>query len=329
MPQSKVQNAPKEVAPRHTPRCDIFISYRREGGAELAQLLRKTLHERGYRIFVDVHDMPSGRFDESILDAIFHCRDVIVLLTPGSLERCKQKGDWFRTEIAAAFECGRNIVPLRANGFHMPEAAALPNEIAPLRFQQSVSYSHEHSDAAIDHLCRLLNARPKRIARIGMVIALCLLFSIAMLAAAIFQNRDHPTANIPSLPTPRATITTVPTTEPIPTSDAFQLMGKSFNGTRTGTLGATSPFTLTIGSQSPSGAISGWVTTVTPRGPETMACSGRLEEDGTLFIHYRSDKTFVAVSGKLTPDGRTLRGKYAVRTSGRGPNSGDLMLTRP
>ena len=39
---------------------DVFISYRRDGGAETAKHLRDVLTERGYRVFFDTDSLRSG-----------------------------------------------------------------------------------------------------------------------------------------------------------------------------------------------------------------------------------------------------------------------------
>lgn len=62
---------------------DIFISYRRESGSELAQLIHDALSNRRYRVFMDVHSMDAGRFDEQLKGKIEEAKDVVVLLTLG------------------------------------------------------------------------------------------------------------------------------------------------------------------------------------------------------------------------------------------------------
>lgn len=172
--------------------CEVFVSYRRAGGSELAQLVRRSLHDRGYRAFVDVHDLGAGPFDQSLLSAIRGCVDVVVLLTPGSLDRCANEGDWFRTEIAAALRSGKNVVPLRTAGFQMPPAGVLADDIAALRMQQGVSYVHEHSEASIEKLCRLLRARPVRWTRRAAIASAVLLVLSPGAVWAWYRLRRRP-----------------------------------------------------------------------------------------------------------------------------------------
>src|ERR1051325_8476238 len=120
----------------------IFISYRREGGAEMARLVREALHERGYDVFMDVEDLRSGPFNTALFNEIETSTDFVVVLTPHSLERCMSKDDWLRLEIAHAIKCGKNIVPVKTKGFQFPPLP-LPGELNELPNFQGVEPSHE------------------------------------------------------------------------------------------------------------------------------------------------------------------------------------------
>ena len=43
-----------------TMKYDIFISYRRDGGDTLAQLIYDRLTDRGYSVFLDIESLRSG-----------------------------------------------------------------------------------------------------------------------------------------------------------------------------------------------------------------------------------------------------------------------------
>ena len=49
---------------------DIFISYRRDGGAQYARILQLMLQQRGYRVFLDYDELKEGIFGKRIKDAI-------------------------------------------------------------------------------------------------------------------------------------------------------------------------------------------------------------------------------------------------------------------
>ena len=60
---------------------DAFISYRREGGYLMAQLLREMLKNQGINCYLDVEEEHSGQFDIRLLDAIENAPNFILILT--------------------------------------------------------------------------------------------------------------------------------------------------------------------------------------------------------------------------------------------------------
>jgi len=133
-------------------RKDIFISYRREGGEYLAGRIHDALKNRGFSVFMDVENLKNGKFTEALLGVIESATDVIVVLTPECLDRCKNKDDWFRREIRHAIKCKRNVVPIMARGFEMPNPKALPSDIAELPTFNALTPAHELFEASIDKL---------------------------------------------------------------------------------------------------------------------------------------------------------------------------------
>lgn len=102
---------------------DIFISYRRKGGAHYARILKAELEKRGYRdrVFLDYDELKDGRFDSRIMQAIDSAPIFIFILSPGALDRCNNEDDWVRQEILYALKHERHIIPVdfdsRFNGF--------------------------------------------------------------------------------------------------------------------------------------------------------------------------------------------------------------------
>ncbi len=131
---------------------DVFVSYRREGGEDMAGRVADALRMRGFSVFMDVHDLKGGKFDEALLGKIEHAIDFVVILTPHCLDRCKDEEDWLRKEIKHALVHKRNIVPIMAHGFQMPKPATLPPDIADLTAYHGLSPTHELFDASIETL---------------------------------------------------------------------------------------------------------------------------------------------------------------------------------
>jgi tetratricopeptide (TPR) repeat protein len=108
----------------------VFISYRRSTSKYLARAIFMDLREHGYDVFLDMNTIDSGAFDTIILNQIKARAHFLVLLSPGSLERCADEGDWLRREIVEALRLKRNVVPLIDEGFDLEnETGHLPQTL--------------------------------------------------------------------------------------------------------------------------------------------------------------------------------------------------------
>ena len=136
---------------------DIFISYRRDGGDTLAQLIYDRLTARGYRVFLDVESLRSGKFNEKLLAVMDECRDVVVILPPGALERCSNEEDWLYLELHHALKTHKNIIPVMMKGFSWPEK--LPAGLEELCNFNGIQDSKDYFDAVIDKMTTLLHSR--------------------------------------------------------------------------------------------------------------------------------------------------------------------------
>lgn len=94
------------------PRYDIFISYRRDLGAQYARNLQLMLERKGYKVFLDYDEIIDGVFSSHIEEAIRQAPVYIIVLTKGALNRCMNQGDWLRREIEIAIESRSHIVPV-------------------------------------------------------------------------------------------------------------------------------------------------------------------------------------------------------------------------
>lgn len=91
---------------------DVFISYRREGGKNIARLLKTELGLRGYHAFLDFDELKDGRFDKRIMDAIDAAPVFMFILSEHALDRCVDENDWVRKEIEYAMATERHIIPI-------------------------------------------------------------------------------------------------------------------------------------------------------------------------------------------------------------------------
>lgn len=94
------------------PKYDIFISYRRDGGAQYARILQLMLIQRGYRVFLDYDELTDGIFSDNIKAAIREAPVFMLILSKGSMARCVNDDDWVRQEMILAVEQGKHIIPV-------------------------------------------------------------------------------------------------------------------------------------------------------------------------------------------------------------------------
>ena len=128
---------------------DIFISYRRKGaGAGVAGELQSKLENLGYKVFLDVDEIGSGQFPTQIKQAIEQCKDFLLVLSPGTLDRCVDEEDWVRREIVMAQDMNKNIIGVGLPGFIMPEEDALPKALQSLATRQVFVWTHEYRAAS-------------------------------------------------------------------------------------------------------------------------------------------------------------------------------------
>ncbi|XP_031338898.1 sterile alpha and TIR motif-containing protein 1 isoform X4 [Photinus pyralis] len=137
---------------------DVFVSYRRSNGSQLASLLKVHLQLRGFSVFIDVERLEAGKFDNNLLQSIQKAKHFLLVLTPNALERCIGDGDrkdWVHREIVAALQSQCNIIPIIDN-FQWPEAEELPEDMRQVCHFNGVRWIHDYQDACVDKLERFM-----------------------------------------------------------------------------------------------------------------------------------------------------------------------------
>ena len=86
---------------------DAFISYRRENGFLMAQVIYDRLKERGIQCFFDLQELRSGKFDEKILVAIREAHTFILILPKDALNRCVNEDFWALLEVLGKECCNK------------------------------------------------------------------------------------------------------------------------------------------------------------------------------------------------------------------------------
>lgn len=119
---------------------DIFISYRRDSGAQYARILQLMLMQRGYKVFLDYDELTDGIFSDHIKAAIKEAPVFMIVLSDGSMARCVNENDWVRQEILLASQLGKHIVPVNPDN----KFDGFPEDI-PENIKTAVA-EHQHSE---------------------------------------------------------------------------------------------------------------------------------------------------------------------------------------
>ncbi|KAK6625700.1 hypothetical protein RUM43_005999 [Polyplax serrata] len=137
---------------------DVFVSYRRSNGSQLASLLKVHLQLRGFTVFIDVERLEAGKFDNNLLQSIRQAKFFLLVLTPQALERCiadVECKDWVHREIVAALQSQCNIIPIIDN-FQWPDPEELPEDMRAVCHFNGVRWIHDYQDACVDKLERFM-----------------------------------------------------------------------------------------------------------------------------------------------------------------------------
>lgn len=133
---------------------DVFISYRRKGGSEKAQLVKSEIKQRGIeeeRIFLDTHSLYDGDFEQKIKVAIEQSKSVVVIISNGCFDELKNTDYWYM-EIKEAIAQSKQVVPVFFDGISSFASINVPEELEALSRMNAVTYHHEYADAAFDKL---------------------------------------------------------------------------------------------------------------------------------------------------------------------------------
>lgn len=141
-------------------RYDAFVSYRRDNGFLMAQIIHDRLKDLGLRCFLDLEEDRSGNFNEQLISAIDAAPNFILVLPKNALNRCVNEDDWVRREIMEAIHRGKRIIPIMYDGFTWPKSkkwlSAVPTELADLQYQQGVTVRQEYLSATMDKLIQYM-----------------------------------------------------------------------------------------------------------------------------------------------------------------------------
>jgi parallel beta-helix repeat protein len=138
----------------HMEQKTVFISYRRTQSRHLAGRIAQILRVHGFDVFLDVDTIDSGDFGQIILNQIATRAHFILVISRGSLKRCKNPDDWLLREIQEAIRLGRNIVPVVDEGSDFfSEIGMLPSELRDsISHKNTLPLNHFYFDSGMEKL---------------------------------------------------------------------------------------------------------------------------------------------------------------------------------
>ena len=127
------QNGSDDYIP-HPIDIDVFISYRRVDGRDYARNVMQGLKIVGYpKIFFDYNSIRDGIFNTQIIDAIYSCKDFILIISPLALKNCAKEGDWVTKEIREAIKYNKHIIPVVIEDTFKGWPSDFPEDLAPIK----------------------------------------------------------------------------------------------------------------------------------------------------------------------------------------------------
>jgi len=145
---------------------DVYISYPKAGGAELASLIAMQMQLRGLSVVTDAHDAAcnSAGVNDALLAQVRRARAYVIVLPAGGLNACLHPAagghnSRLHAELVAAQQAECNIIPVTCE-FRWPDASDLPEEIRPLCHFNGVAWVHDYQDACCDKLEKFIRQEP-------------------------------------------------------------------------------------------------------------------------------------------------------------------------
>jgi len=137
----------------------VFMSYRREGGIATARSLYNEFRMRGYDMFLDMEGLRACAFNTALIKEIKTSDVMLLILTPGALDRCDDPKDWVRQEVLCALQNGVTVIPVLAEGYQFPKK--MPAGMEKLSVQNAIWINYQLYDAFLDKLEEYILSAPQ------------------------------------------------------------------------------------------------------------------------------------------------------------------------
>lgn len=141
----------------------IFISYRRDPSAMLANLIATKLEQNGIQVFVDTRSIDGGGpFPKRLIDAIYNSDVFVCLVADTTFD-----SDWVRKEIEYAHTAGKTMIPMFQQSWKRltPKPEPPTTHIEALLDSDGVhvlDQDNEYVDDAIERLAKMIRATVRK-----------------------------------------------------------------------------------------------------------------------------------------------------------------------
>ena len=139
---------------------DVFISYRRNNGHDLALSLKREIERDIYTCFVDTEDLSTGIYKDKIMNNIKECKLMVIIITEGYLEKCCEENDICLQEISTAIKTNKEISIVtnvkRKKIRYILDRESTPKVLKGLKDINMLEVDNEHIDEIIKKLLKSL-----------------------------------------------------------------------------------------------------------------------------------------------------------------------------
>ena len=142
---------------------DAFISYRRVGGEDFAQLLKVSLESAGLTVFLDVDNLGTGDFELQLENSLGRSKVIVCVWTEGCMDmflddKDPNRENFVRKEYELALRLKKPIIPVMHERFDPPKADRLPHSCRPILLQNGMKWYGGERKASLARLLEQIKA---------------------------------------------------------------------------------------------------------------------------------------------------------------------------
>ena len=137
----------------------IFISYRRNTGIGIGQLLASSLRHEKYQVFFDIESMRNGKWQDQLWQNLHASEDYILIVADNKdieFDESNLDEDFYYQEIKRALDQQKNIIIVAPKGIDFKRK--LPKDIASIFDYEVVTYDPVFFESILHKICSFLKS---------------------------------------------------------------------------------------------------------------------------------------------------------------------------